>query len=76
MIENLAPLLTEPTVIFGKSTVPVGTAKRLGARARELAPAGDGVDVAWNPEFFARVLRCTIRCIRIGWCSVSTGNGR
>jgi len=29
----------------------VGTAKRLGARARELAPAGDGVDVAWNPEF-------------------------
>ncbi len=51
VIENLAPLLTEPTVIFGKSTVPVGTAKRLGARARELAPAGDGVDVAWNPEF-------------------------
>ena len=51
VIENLAPLLTEPTVIFGKSTVPVGTGKRLGARARELAPAGDGVDVAWNPEF-------------------------
>jgi UDPglucose 6-dehydrogenase len=51
VIETLAPLLTEPTVIFGKSTVPVGTGKRLGARARELAPAGDGVDVAWNPEF-------------------------
>jgi UDPglucose 6-dehydrogenase len=51
VIENLAPLLTEPTVIFGKSTVPVGTAKRLGARARELAPAGDGMDVAWNLEF-------------------------
>jgi UDPglucose 6-dehydrogenase len=51
VIETLAPLLTELTVIFGKSTVPVGTAKRVGARARELAPAGDDVEVAWNPEF-------------------------
>lgn len=51
VIESLAPLLTRPTVIFGKSTVPVGTAKRLGARARALAPAGDAVEVAWNPEF-------------------------
>jgi UDPglucose 6-dehydrogenase len=51
VIETLAPLLTKPTVIFGKSTVPVGTAQRVRARARELAPAGDDVDVAWNPEF-------------------------
>jgi len=51
VIEQLAPLLTEPAVIFGKSTVPVGTAERLGDRARQLAPAGDLVDVAWNPEF-------------------------
>jgi UDPglucose 6-dehydrogenase len=51
VIETLAPLLTEPAVIFGKSTVPVGTAARLGAWARELAPAGDAVEVAWNPEF-------------------------
>ena len=51
VIESLAPLLTEPCVIFGKSTVPVKTAARLGARARELAPAGDAVEVAWNPEF-------------------------
>jgi UDPglucose 6-dehydrogenase len=51
VIETLAPLLTEPTVIFGKSTVPVGTAKRVGALAREMAPAGDDVEVAWNPEF-------------------------
>ena len=50
-IETLAPLLTAPAVIFGKSTVPVGTAARLGARARELAPVGDAVEVAWNPEF-------------------------
>jgi UDPglucose 6-dehydrogenase len=51
VIETLAPLLTEPTVIFGKSTVPVGTAKRLKAGVRELAPAGGDVEVAWNPEF-------------------------
>ena len=51
VIETLAPQLTAPAVIFGKSTVPVGTAARLGARARELAPVGDAVDVAWNPEF-------------------------
>lgn len=51
VIESLAPLLTGPSVIFGKSTVPVGTAQRLGARARELAPAGAEVEVAWNPEF-------------------------
>jgi UDPglucose 6-dehydrogenase len=51
VIEALAPLLTSPAVIFGKSTVPVKTAARLGARARELAPAGDAVEVAWNPEF-------------------------
>ncbi|NKS19979.1 nucleotide sugar dehydrogenase [Rhodococcus hoagii] len=51
VIDTLAPLLTEPAVIFGKSTVPVGTAERLGARARALAPAGAGVEVAWNPEF-------------------------
>lgn len=51
VIDNLGPLLDEPTVIFGKSTVPVGTAARLGARLREIAPAGDDVELAWNPEF-------------------------
>ncbi|MBM4639871.1 UDP-glucose 6-dehydrogenase [Prescottella equi] len=51
VVDRLAPLLTRPAVIFGKSTVPVGTAERLGARARALAPAGDDVEVAWNPEF-------------------------
>jgi UDPglucose 6-dehydrogenase len=51
VIDTLAPLLTKPAVIFGKSTVPVGTATRLGARARALAPASDAVEVAWNPEF-------------------------
>lgn len=51
VIETLAPLLDGPSVIFGKSTVPVGTAERLGEMVRALAPAGDLVEIAWNPEF-------------------------
>lgn len=51
VVAELAPLLTKPAVIFGKSTVPVGTAARLGAMARELSPVGEDVEVAWNPEF-------------------------
>ena len=51
VFEDIAALLTRPSVIFGKSTVPVGTAARLAARVRELAPVGEGAEVAWNPEF-------------------------
>jgi UDPglucose 6-dehydrogenase len=51
VIATLAPLLDKPAVIFGKSTVPVGTAARLGQVARDLSPAGVAVEVAWNPEF-------------------------
>lgn len=51
VITTLAPLLRSPAVILGKSTVPVGTTARLSAIATQLAPAGDAVEVAWNPEF-------------------------
>lgn len=50
VVESLAPLLNRPAVIFGKSTVPAGTAARLGARLRALAPT-DEVELSWNPEF-------------------------
>ena len=50
-VDTLAPLLTKPTLVVGKSTVPVGTAIALEERLRRLSPAGDGVEVAWNPEF-------------------------
>lgn len=49
--EWLAPHLRRPTLVVGKSTVPVGSAARLAARLAELAPAGAGAEVAWNPEF-------------------------
>jgi UDPglucose 6-dehydrogenase len=47
-VAGLAPLLDRPCLLIGKSTVPVGTARRLAA---ELAAAGEGVELAWNPEF-------------------------
>jgi UDPglucose 6-dehydrogenase len=49
-IEELVPLLTRDAVIFGKSTVPVGTANTISMRADELAKGID-VEIAWNPEF-------------------------
>ncbi|WP_071289613.1 UDP-glucose dehydrogenase family protein [Mycolicibacterium llatzerense] len=51
VIDTLVPRLCRSAVIVGKSTVPVGTAAELVARARELAPVGVDVEVAWNPEF-------------------------
>lgn len=51
VIEELAPLVTADSVVFGKSTVPVGTAQRLFVRAQELTPDGVDLEVAWNPEF-------------------------
>ena len=47
---TLAPLLTRPALVVGKSTVPAGTAQRMADLVAKLAP-GDGVEVAWNPEF-------------------------
>jgi UDPglucose 6-dehydrogenase len=50
-IDALSPHLVRPAVIAGKSTVPVGTAHRLAQRVRSMAPAGEAVELAWNPEF-------------------------
>jgi len=48
-VDALAPHLSEPCVVVGKSTVPVGTAAAVADRIRALAPAP--VETAWNPEF-------------------------
>jgi UDPglucose 6-dehydrogenase len=50
-IQALAPRLDRPCLIVGKSTVPVGTAAALAETVAGLAPAGDAVEVCWNPEF-------------------------
>ena len=51
VIDTLVPRLTRPSVLVGKSTVPVGTAAELNERAAALAPPGVDVEIAWNPEF-------------------------
>ncbi len=47
-VTALAAQLDRPCLVAGKSTVPVGTARRLAA---ELARACEGAELAWNPEF-------------------------
>ncbi|MEX2973230.1 UDP-glucose/GDP-mannose dehydrogenase family protein [Streptomyces sp. C184] len=49
--DALAPHLTRPALVVGKSTVPVGSAARLAERLAAAAPAGADVELAWNPEF-------------------------
>jgi UDPglucose 6-dehydrogenase len=50
-VDALAPHLDGPCLVVGKSTVPVGTARRLAAQLARTAPAGAAAELAWNPEF-------------------------
>ena len=50
-IASLAEHLTRPSLVVGKSTVPVGNAARLTAEIADTSPAGDQAHLAWNPEF-------------------------
>lgn len=65
VVDTLAPLVTRPCVIVGKSTVPVGTAAALGERARALSTVD--IEVAWNPEFLREgyAVRDTLRPDRL-----------
>ncbi|MFK7941328.1 MAG: UDP-glucose/GDP-mannose dehydrogenase family protein [Paracoccaceae bacterium] len=48
--EELAGLISQYTVVVTKSTVPVGTNRRVEQKIRETAPQAD-FDIASNPEF-------------------------
>ena len=50
-VDRLAPHLTRPSVVVGRSTVPVGTAATLAARLAALAPVGEEAELGWSPEF-------------------------
>jgi UDPglucose 6-dehydrogenase len=50
-VEGIGPHLDRPSLVVGKSTVPVGTAARVAARLAVLAPVGEEALLAWNPEF-------------------------
>ena len=47
-VQLLVEHLTEPALVVGKSTVPVGTAKGIAAVLKDQAPH---LNLAWNPEF-------------------------
>ncbi len=67
VVDGLAPHLHRETLVVGKSTVPVGTARGLAARLAELAPVGADAELAWNPEFLREgfAVRDTLRPDRI-----------
>ncbi|MEM9702744.1 MAG: UDP-glucose/GDP-mannose dehydrogenase family protein [Planctomycetota bacterium] len=48
-VETIAPLLNESAIVVVKSTVPVGTNRRVAEKLKSLT--GRDVDVASNPEF-------------------------
>jgi nucleotide sugar dehydrogenase len=66
-LDELAPRLDRPCLVVGKSTVPVGTAATLASRLTQLAPAGIGCELAWNPEFLreGHAVQDTLRPDRI-----------
>ena len=48
---ELAARIDRRALLVGKSTVPIGTAARIADEVRTLSPAGDDLELAWNPEF-------------------------
>lgn len=50
-VRNLAALLTRPSVVVGKSTVPVGTATWAADTLVNESPVGVDAHLVWNPEF-------------------------
>lgn len=50
-VTSLARELTRKCLIVGKSTVPMGTTVHLTRLVRATSPAGELVELAWNPEF-------------------------
>src|SRR5262249_28065426 len=50
VVNELAPRLHRECLVVGKSTVPSGTAARISAELKKVAPSGT-VELAWNPEF-------------------------
>jgi len=48
---ELATRIDHRSLLVGKSTVPIGTAARIADDVCAVSPAGDALELAWNPEF-------------------------
>lgn len=67
VVDALAPLLDQPTVVAGKSTVPAGTAVRLTERFAELSRPARTSSWLGTRNSCARATRSGTRCGRTGW---------
>jgi UDPglucose 6-dehydrogenase len=74
---ELAKILTGPTLVVGKSTVPVGTAGGLLEMMQDTAPGGADVALAWNPEFLREgfAVKDTLHPDRLVYGVVDGGEG-
>lgn len=63
-ITTLVPLIRKPTVICGKSTVPVGTAARLSRMVENLSRVGTVLKWPGTPIFHEKALRFKTRSVR------------
>ena len=72
-VDALAPHLSRPCLVVGKSTVPAGTAVGVAQTLRATAPAGEQVELAWSPEFLREgfAVRDTLRPDRLVFGVVS-----
>lgn len=50
-VSAIAMSITKDSLIVGKSTVPVGSARRLKALVAEKSDSNLNIEFAWNPEF-------------------------
>lgn len=72
---SLAPHLTRPALVVGKSTVPVGSAARLAARLAELAPVAPTPSWPGTRSSCARASPSTTPCTRTGSSSAWRASG-
>src|SRR5664279_26002 len=72
-VDALAPHLSRPCLVVGKSTVPAGTAVGVAQTLGATAPAGEQVELAWSPEFLREgfAVRDTLRPDRLVFGVVS-----
>ncbi|TKV57670.1 UDP-glucose/GDP-mannose dehydrogenase family protein [Nakamurella flava] len=66
-LDAIARNLTKDAIVVGKSTVPVGTARRLQERLAVTADPAFQVELLWNPEFLreGRAVQDTLRPDRV-----------
>ena len=67
VVEGIAPLLTRPTLVVGKSTVPVGTAERVAAQVAALAPRERAPRSRGTRSSCAKATPSRTPCTRTAW---------